>query len=66
MHIDQARTLKAALESAIAKAEANGSDEVTLSDELDATLGQALDEARNALEAGRRAGEAAATAKDPQ
>lgn len=51
MHIDQARSLQAALGAAIAKAEAEGSTEVRLVESLDAQLGDAIDELAGAIAA---------------
>lgn len=56
MKIEEARTLKAALERGIAKAEAAASTTVDLAGELDAELGAALDEAQAALDKAKAAG----------
>lgn len=56
MKIEEARTLKAALERGIAKAEAAASPTVDLAGELDAELGAALDEAQAALDKAKAAG----------
>lgn len=54
MHIDQARTLKAVLDKAIAEAETAGSDEVELHIKLDQALGAAIDEAQAVLDAAKK------------
>lgn len=55
MHIDQARTLKAALERGIEKAEEQRSSEVELNLEMDAELGRAITEAEAVLKAAKSA-----------
>lgn len=53
MKLDEAKILKAALDDAIAKAEATGSDTVDLQGSLSAQLGTALDELQAAIDAAK-------------
>lgn len=51
MTLAQARALKSALDEAIAKAEADGTDAVDLQQSLSSALGGALDELNAAIDA---------------
>lgn len=50
MTLDQARTLKSALERGIARAEAVGADTMDLQGELDASLGEAIAQLQAAID----------------
>lgn len=58
MKLDEAKALRAALDGAIAAAEAAGSDEVNVQGALDAQLGAAIDELQAAIDsaAGKQGG----------
>jgi len=53
MKIADAKILKAALDAAIAKAEATGADKVDLQGSLSAELGHALDDLQAAIDAAK-------------
>ncbi len=53
MKLDEAKVLNAALEAAIAQAEATGSTEVSVMGALSAELGKALDELQAAIDAAK-------------
>lgn len=55
MKLEQAKALKAALDAAIATAEATDSDVVDLQGQLSADLGEALDELKAAIAQARSA-----------